>query len=172
MEFISGIWAWVMTAVGGVTLAGVISAVIYGSLKGAFNKTISKINVKEIADKATEKGIQRVKKVSFTHSIQPLVESGLERVNEKSNQYIDAAIKRMEDKLDSIILIQEKQAAYFDNSIGVPETAKQELKDAISEARNEFVAVESKIVDEVVESKAIEPTSDKNAPINTIKVER
>ena len=148
------------------------SNLIYGSLKGAFNKTISKINVKEIADKATEKGIQRVKKVSFTHSIQPLVESGLERVNEKSNQYIDAAIKRMEDKLDSIILIQEKQAAYFDNSIGVSETAKQELRDAISEARNEFVAVTSIIVDEVSENKSNAPANDKNEPITIVKAER
>ena len=172
MEFLSGIWAWVMTAVGGVTLAGIISAIIYGSLKGAFNKTISKINVKEIVDKATDKGIQRVKKVSFTHSIQPLVESGLEKINEKSNQYIEAEIKRIEDKLDSIILIQEKQAAYFDNSIGVSETAKQELKDAISEAKNEFTAVGSFIVDEVVENKTNDPTIDKNAVKNTIKVER
>ena len=53
MEFLSGIWAWVMTAVGGVTLAGIISAIIYGSLKGAFNKTISKINM------------QKYKKISY-----------------------------------------------------------------------------------------------------------
>ena len=31
-------------------------------VKGAFNKAIAKINVEKIADKATEKGVERVKK--------------------------------------------------------------------------------------------------------------
>lgn len=172
MEFLSQFWVLIASIIGSVSLTTILVFVLKIGVGSQVKRFLSKINVEKIADKATEKGIQRVKKVSFTHSIQPLVESGLERVNEKSNQYIDAAIKRMEDKLDSIILIQEKQAAYFDNSIGVSETAKQELRDAISEAKNEFVAVESTIVDEVVSKKENEPTIDKNAPINTIKVER
>ena len=82
MEILSQIWVWIGTAIGGVSLAGIISAIIYGSLKGAFNRTISKINVQKIAEQATEKGVDKVKKISFTHSIQPIVESELKKVNE------------------------------------------------------------------------------------------
>ena len=80
MEILNEIWVWIVSALGGVSLAGVISAAIYGCLKGAFSKTISKINVEKIAKDATEKGIDKVKAVSFSHSIQPLVESELKKI--------------------------------------------------------------------------------------------
>ena len=68
MEILNEIWVWIVSALGGVSLAGVISAAIYGCLKGAFSKTISKINVEKIADEATEKGIEKVKN---THVLPP-----------------------------------------------------------------------------------------------------
>ena len=71
---------WIGTALGGISLAGIMTAILYGCIKGAFNKTISKINVQKIADEATEKGVEKVRKVSFTHSIQPLVESELKKI--------------------------------------------------------------------------------------------
>lgn len=151
MEVLNEVWVWILSALGGVSLSGIISAVIYACLKGAFNKTINKINVQKIAEQATEKGVEKVKEVSFKHSIQPLVESGLQKVNEKSNEYIDNALEKVYAKLDKIILIQEKQAEYFDNSIGVPETKKEELKEIIRSAKEEPSVVESVVVEEVIE---------------------
>lgn len=172
MEFISGIYTWVVSIIGGLSIASIISAIIYGSLKGAFNKTISKINVQKIADTATEKGVERVKKISFTHNIQPLVESGLEKVNEKSNEYIENSVKRLEEKLDKVILIQEKQAAYFDNSIGVSEQAKEDLKKAIADAKNEPIIAESFVVDEEEKIETPKETVELIKPTKKTKVER
>lgn len=172
MEFLNEIWVWIMSAIGGLSLSAIISSIIYGCLKGAFNKTISKINVESIADKATEKGIERVKKVSFTHNIQPLVESGLEKVNEKAVETLREELVKLDNKYNNIINILEKQAAYFDNSIGVPEEKKAELKQAIVEAQNKPVVAESVVIDEIVipsTKQAVEPKIERNS---TTKVER
>ena len=172
MEFLNEIWVWIMSAIGGLSLSAIISSIIYGCLKGAFNKTISKINVESIADKATEKGIERVKKVSFTHNIQPLVESGLEKVNEKAVETLREELVKLDNQYNNIINILEKQAAYFDNSIGVPEEKKAELKQAIVEAQNKPVVAESVVIDEIVipsTKQAVEPKIERNS---TTKVER
>ena len=172
MEFLNEIWVWIMSAIGGVSLSAIISAIIYGCLKGAFNKTISKINVESIADKATEKGVERVKKVSFTHNIQPLVESELKKINEHSVEVVRKELDDVQDKYDKIIDILDKLACYFDNSIGVAEEKKAELKQAIAKAQNKPMVAESVVVDEIVEpttKQAVEPKTDRKS---TTKVER
>ena len=160
---------WILSICGGVTVSGLVSAIIYACLKGAFNKAIARINVEKIADKATEKGVERVKKIAFTHDIQPLCESELEKINEKADKHIEKAVARLEDKLNKVIAIQEKQAAYFDNSIGVSDKAKTELKQAIEDAKTDTVEpVESVIVEE--ETKPVEVVN--NTKLNKVKVSR
>ena len=154
MEILNEIWVWIVSALGGVSLAGVISAAIYGCLKGAFSKTISKINVEKIAKDATDKGIDKVKAVSFSHSIQPLVESELKKINEMSVEVVKKELNEVKAEYKTLINIVKKLSAYFDNSIGVSDTAKQELKQAIAEAENEPVeptnyAVVGKVEEEV-----------------------
>lgn len=157
---------WIGTALGGISLAGIITAILYGCIKGAFNKTISKINVQKIADEATEKGVEKVRKVSFTHSIQPLVESKLEKINEKATEVIDKSVQALNVKFDNVILILERLSAYFDNSIGVSEQAKAELKKAIADAKNEVKTAESIV--EVEDVTKVEKTETKKST----KVER
>lgn len=172
MEFLNEIWIWIMSAIGGLSLSAIISSIIYGCLKGAFNKTISKINVESIADKATEKGVERVKKVSFTHNIQPLVESELKKVNEHSVEVLKKELADVQAKYDNVIDILDKLACYFDNSIGVAEEKKAELKQAIAKAQNKPMVAESVVVDEIVEptpKQAVEPKTERNS---TTKVER
>ena len=172
MEFLNELWVWILSAIGGVSFSAVITAVIYGCLKGAFNKTISKINVESIADKATEKGVERVKKVSFTHNIQPLVESELKKVNEHSVEVLKKELADVQAKYDNVINILDKLACYFDNSIGVAEEKKAELKQAIAKAQNKPMVAESVVVDEIVvpdTKQAIEPKIERKS---TTKVER
>ena len=172
MEIINQVWVWIVSAVGGISLAGIITATIYGCLKGAFNKTISKINVQKIADQATEKGVEKVKKISFTHSIQPLVESELKKVNEHSIEVLKIYMEEVSKKYENVLSVLEKLSAYFDNSIGVSETAKKELKQAIANAKNEPILAESVVVDENIEEtpiQAVEPTKQAKKPT---KVER
>ena len=160
MVVLNQIWLWIGTALGGISLAGIISAIIYGCLKGAFNRTIAKINVQKIADQATEKGVEKVKKVSFSHTIQPLVESELKKLNEHYVEVLKVYMEEVSKRYENVISILEKLSAYFDNSIGVSETAKQELKQALAEAKNEQITAESVVVEENIEptkEQAVEP---------------
>lgn len=177
MEFLNEIWTWIASIVGGVSLAGIVTTVIYGALKGAFNRTISKINVQKIADEATEKGVERVKKVSFTHSIQPIVESELKKINEKASEALKAELKEVNENYARLVVCIEKLAAYFDYSIGVTDTAKAELKEAIAEAKKPESAVESVVVEEEVQELpfpevAVDYPAKVEPTLNAYKVER
>ena len=172
MEFLSEISVWIMSALGGVSLSAIISAIIYGCLKGAFNKTIAKINVQQIADLATEKGVERVKKVSFTHSIQPLVESELEKINEKSVEVLKKELADVKEKYDNVINILDKLACYFDNSIGVGEDKKADLKKAVAEATDSRRFAECIVVEELAEETKTAEKHTPNQAKTTTKVER
>lgn len=153
MEVINEIWAAIAPYVTGVSISGVLGAVIYGCLKGAFNKTISKINIEKISETATEKGIDKIKNISFTQSIQPLVESELTKITEKANECIKKELESVQSKYDNLLNVLEKLSAYFDNSIGVSETAKAELKQALSKAENKPLTAQEIKVEEVIEEK-------------------
>lgn len=163
MEWLNNLWNTIAPYVSGISVAGILSAVIYGVLRGAFNKTISKINVKEISENATEKGIEKIKEVSFKQSIQPLVESELKKITEQANEYIKSELKEVNENYEKLIGCIEALAKYFDNSIGVPQKAKDELKEKIAIAKNQekdvvsnlsediSVKIEAPIVEEKVE---------------------
>ena len=170
MEIFTEIWMWIVSAVGGITLAGIITAIIYGSLKGAFNRAISKINVQKITEQATDKGIERIKKISFSHSIQPLVESELKKVYEQATKTINDELKRVQENYNNIINVLEKLSAYFDNSIGINESTKAELKNALESAKDKSVVVDSV----VAEPEIVEVTHKKEAKKEntTSKIER
>lgn len=151
METLNAIWQAIYPYVAGVSVTGILSAVIYGCLKGAFSKTISKVNVEKICEDATSKGIDRVKEVSFKQSIQPLCESELKKITEQANDYMKSYLDEMNKKYDQLIEIIEKLSAYFDNSIGVSDTAKEDLKDSINKAKIAPTTVETEVVDKTYE---------------------
>lgn len=151
METLNAIWQAIYPYVAGVSVTGILSAVIYGCLKGAFSKTISKVNVEKICEDATSKGIDKVKEVSFKQSIQPLCESELKKITEQANDYMKSYLDEMNKKYDQLIEIIEKLSAYFDNSIGVSDTAKEDLKDSINKAKIALTTVETEVVDKTYE---------------------
>ena len=155
MEFLNHIWSVIAPYLAGVSIGGILTAVLYGCLKGAFAKTINKINVEKIAEQATNKGIEKVKEVSFKHSIQPVVNSELNKITEKANGYIDEQIAKTNERYDKLINILEKLSAYFDTSVFVPDEAKADLKKALEDAKIENKQVES--VAEIVEKPIEEP---------------
>lgn len=151
MEILNQIWQVIAPYFTGVTIAGLFSAVIYGCLKGAFSRTISKINVEKIADQATTKGVERVKKVTFTHSIQPLVESEMKKVSEETSKMFKKELEEVKANYNNLVAVLEKLSAYFDGSIGVSEQAKAELKQALADAKKEPTAAESVASEEFIE---------------------
>ena len=174
-ELFSQIWIWIASALGGVSIAGIISAIIYGCLKGAFNRTIAKINIQKISEETADKSILKIKDVSFKHSIQPIVEGELKKINEYATEVVKEQLAKMEEKYNKLLNVIEKLSAYFDNSIGVSENAKQELKQAITDAKNEPVEPESVETEEIIVEGIKSATEVKETPNNTIttsKVER
>lgn len=159
MEILNEIWVWIVGAVGGLSITGIISAIIYGALKGGFSKAIAKIDVEGIADKATDKGMERIKNISFTQSIQPLVESELKKVTEQANEYIENALKQTQENYIKLLKVLEKLSAYFETSVYVSEETKNELKQAIEDASVEEPEQEQEIViaKEVVETPVATP---------------
>ena len=150
MEILNEIWQTIAPYEAGIYVSGIISAVIYGCLKGAVNRTINKINVEKIAEQATDKGVERVKTVSFKHSIQPLVESELAKIDENVAKRFTEELKKVQDNYNKLVAILEKLSAYFDGSIGVTEQAKAELKEAIEEAKTEPKTPETVETEEVI----------------------
>ena len=172
MEILNTVWVWVLTILGSISLSSIFLFVVKLSVGGQVKKLIAKINVKEIADQATEKGVAKVKKISFTHNIQPLVESELKKINESSTEVLKKELKETQEKYDKLINIVDKLACYFDNSIGVADEKKADLKKAIADAKNVTIEAESVVVDEIVEEKPNKAVESKKPTETIVKVER
>ena len=166
MELVNNILIWVATVLGGLTLAGIISAIVCGILKGAFNRAIQKMNVEKVAESVVDKSMSRIKEVSFSQNVQPVLESGLEKVNEKSEKFIEKSLKDTQEKYDKIVNVLEKFYAYFEDSL-VSESKKQELKNAIELAKVEVSPITEIPVQEIV----IDPPKKSNAKENAIQKE-
>jgi len=153
MDF-SGIFqsveGWVIASVGGVSLAGIISFIIWAVLKSAFNKVIIKANLKATQEEELKKIVEQA---------QELVAQELESVNKR---------------YDKLVNVLEALASYFDNSIGVSDEAKQSLKEALAEAKE--IKIEPEIEQEVkVEEVVSQEVKVENSAIksqNSAKVER
>jgi hypothetical protein len=158
---VNTILTYVVSIFSGISVGGLISAIIYGCLKGAFSRTIAKIDVDKAEKAAVDKGIEKIQNVTFTHSIQPLVESELKKITEEANAYIKRELEETQRRYLLLVDCVAKLAAYFDNSIGVPDSAKEALKEALEIAEN--APVEPAPVESVV---VVEETTktDKTAP--------
>ena len=107
---------------------------------------------------ATQAGINQIKNITFKNDIQPLVESELKKVYEYSIAVLETSLKAVKGQYGHVIDVLEALAKYFDNSIGVSEDAKAELKEAIEEAKNSLEETEP-VESEVVIVSSPEPVS-------------
>lgn len=176
MEVLDIIWQYIAPIFGGLSIAGIVSAIIYGCLKGAFNRTILKINTEKIAKDAVDKGVEKVKEVSFKHNIQPIVQSELKKVTEEANEYLKQELESVKEQYAKLLNILGKFAAYFDNSIGVPDEAKTELKQALLDAEIKpttgEIVVDSEIVVEDTKSAEKATKTAKNETLDKVQGDR
>lgn len=170
MNWLANLWNAISPYVAGISIGSVVTAIVCGILKGAFEKKLSKINVENIVETATNKAVDKIRKVTFKQTIQPIVESELRKVNEAANERIEDCLATTNAKLDALLLIEEKQAAYFDNSYFVGEDKKAELHDAINSAKNvtsvETVADEQEV--KVFEDLSIPAVESAKTPKSTL----
>lgn len=144
---------WVLPFLtGGVGMAiitGVVGAISKNGVSKLMRKVEQNINEERIASKTADKVIAHIQSTTIKHSIQPAVESELERVNEKSAERFEKIEKKIDAKFNQVIAIQEKQADYFADSL-VSDTKKQALAEEIEKAKldqaKEILPVDSQII--------------------------
>lgn len=151
MEIFNNVLIWILGAVGGITVGGIVAAIIIGCIKGAFNRAIQKMNVEKVAESVVDKQMDRIKAVSFTQNIQPIAVSELKKVTETANAYLKEQLEATQKQYNQIINVLEKFYAYFDDSL-VSDKKKQELKLAIEDAKgtmpNSEIAVKEIVIEE------------------------
>lgn len=143
MEELTNIWNMIAPYVAGGTLGGTILITCLLILRSAIlrriDKSDQKFNQKEVTTDVTSgvlAGVkEEIKSISFEQNIQPLVQSELKKVTEQANEYLKQQLKETQEGYDKLLNCLEKLSAYFDNSIGVSDEAKAELKQAIEEAK-------------------------------------
>ena len=107
MEFLNQFWTNILPAIMSFLGGTIGGAIIAGLVKGGVSKLIGSINVQKIADNATNKGLDKIKKVSFEHSIQPVVESELKKVNEASTELVKQELIEVKAGYANVIEILE-----------------------------------------------------------------
>lgn len=160
------IWNYALPIGGGVAVSTIVIALGGAFIKGIVNKAVAKVNLAEVEKKAVDSGIDKLKTVSFKQSIQPLVTSELQKVTETVLHKVDEKLDVVDDGFYKVVNILEKLSAYFDNSIAISEEAKEELREALAEAK--VGAVKEEII--VIEDKP-EPKKEEKADTSA-KVER
>lgn len=142
--------------IGGVSLLTIVGFVLWKVLSASFNRALRKINLDKIVDIATDKAVDRIKKVSFSHNIQPIVLSEVKKLGEEIKADVQKEFAEIKENQRKQVVIAEKQASYFEDSI-VSDDKKKALKDAIEDAKQDSVVVESVVVEESpkVEEKTI-----------------
>lgn len=134
-EILNQAWVWVTSIVGSVSLSTILAFIFALVNSSKLKKALGEFRAEQIAELATDKGIDKIKSMSFKHDIQPIVESELKKVYEYSVAVLETELKVVKGQYAHLVSVVEALAKYFDNSIGVSEEAKEELKSAIAEAK-------------------------------------
>ena len=139
-ELLNQAWVWITSIVGSIGLGTLVSYIV-----------------------------ALVKSMSFKHDIQPIVESELKKVYEYSVAVCEKEIDVVKGQYARILGVLEALSKYFDNSIGVSEEAKEELKSAIAEAKEDAEILEPVESTPIVEEPKEQP---KETKVATTKASR
>lgn len=158
MNTLNLIWQYVLPIGGGITVGAILISIATLCFKAFASKLISKINIEKVENKAVEKGIEKVKEISFSQSIEPIAKSELEKVTEQANEYIIKSNEQTHKDLQTILVILKKFSAYFDDSIAITNEKKQELKEEIDKAlecpiQAQEIVIEDLVKEDVKETK-------------------
>lgn len=172
-EILQEIWNTIAPYVAGGTLGSTILVSVVLILRSAIVKRIDGVkdgvNNQVISSEVSKDLLEKIKNISFEQNIQPIVQSELKKVTEEANTYLKQQLKETQEGYDKLLNCVEKLAMYFDNSIGVSDEAKAELKDAIEQARtkdepsNEFTT--TVVVEEVVQEQQPKKATKKQVEI-------
>ena len=176
IDEIVNIWNTIAPYFIGTTLGSAIFVSLIAILRAAIIKKIDgvdkKLDAKTFAKEMFKYLKEQLKTMTIEQNIQPIVNSELQKINEASSELVKEELKLTQENYYKLINVVEKLAAYFDNSIGVSEEAKQDLRNAVLAAKempsSTFVSTLEISEPEKVEEIVIEKKSKKK----TAEIER
>ena len=172
LENIKSAWDIIIPIGAGVTIGSIVLFIGVLILKALVsklvNKTIGEINYKEIASNATEKGIETLKTMHFIQNIEPLAKSELQKVAEQANAMWKERADFFESKWDKAVKVLKVFTEFFDNSVGVPESKKEELKAAFAELESKEQTTENIELELVAEPTEKTPSALNNETIEQV----
>ena len=198
MEWLTGAGSWLLGIICGAVSGGLLAWLIVVVLKASLNRTISKLLIKlnfkdlqtqivketvkevlaQIVKETVKEVLAQIKKLSYTQTIQPVVESELVKINERVDAKLAKVLAELIRKQDLTHKEIKALARYFDGSLGVTDEAKKELRLALAEyekenppKEQEITVVEEAVKEEVKEEEKTEKKAEKTEK-NTIDVER
>lgn len=135
VENIQALWDKVSPYLAGITLGGIVSCCFYAFFSSSIKKFINKISIGDMIDKTVDKSMERIKTLTISVELQPLVAEKLEEIQKQTIETNRIAYEQVLESNAKLIDCFGKLASYFDNSIAVPQEIKDDLHLAISEAK-------------------------------------
>lgn len=138
MTELNTIWAQIAPYLSGLGLGGILSLILGIVLKGSFNKAVNSLNVSKIAEEATNKALAKIKSLSFTHDIAPIVEEKLTAATKAQAKVLKKELDEIRHNYENVVEILGNLAAYFDGSM-VSDEVKATLHASLDKAVNKPV---------------------------------
>ena len=179
MDWFTNIWGWVVGIASGVSYGAILTAVIVMGIKRIGNKSekkqveICRETTLEATEYAIEKGLGAIKTKVHKHDIEPLVEEKLRIAAKVASEEQVKELQRIHEENQKIVAILEKFSVYFDDSYYISAETKAELKEAISNAKeNKADLVESELEENYIDESPSTENNPQNESHKTNSIER
>lgn len=157
MEKLRALWEIIAPYISGGLMGGIVTMVILPFIRGKITKGFAKLNfdgflkdMRAILAAEFNAALERIKGTVMTHSIEPLVLSEMQKVNESANERVQETCDKIHAENAALLNVLAAQAAYFDDST-VGEAKKTALHSAIADAQALFAPQTVESVVEVAE---------------------
>lgn len=141
MEKLRALWDFIAPFLAGGVTSLIIQLFVIPFLRGKITKGFAQIDFKKfLADARAvfasegDRIIERMKGMVMTHSIEPLVMSEMQKVNENATALVKGTCDKIHAENAALLNVLAAQAAYFDDST-VGTEKKSALHDAIEQAQ-------------------------------------
>ena len=171
MKTFNEVWVMVQPIVTSALFSAICTAIICGIIKGVINKRFSKYDVEEFSKKACELVIDRLQGMTFTHDIEPLVESKLAEIKQELTKTMIDDLSNVRDIEVAISKLIGDFTKYFDNANGIPEEVRKQI---IADLKNieDLAKEKEKIVVEstpIIEEKKTKKETKKHEEKNDVE---
>lgn len=158
-EVFSQVWTYIAGGVAGIG-GGAIISWLFSLILAHSNKKHTKAlldAIETFRSAQFDKSIEQIKSINLTQNIQPIVQSEIVKAYETAFEGLHNELELTRKRYADLVNCFEKLSEYFEYSYGVSDETKQELKNAIEQAKSEAVDNEPVKMEVVVEEPKEEP---------------